>query len=61
MTTKYINSCIKEEVFKEKGDLADIFDIVVKDAINIMKNENDKIFLVIQREDTISCSKASEV
>ncbi|KAF0705549.1 Uncharacterized protein FWK35_00037982, partial [Aphis craccivora] len=52
-----LESCrMKEEVFK--GDLVDIFDIAVKDALNIMKNEDDKIFLVMQREDTMSCSMA---
>jgi hypothetical protein len=37
---------MKEEVFN--GNFVDIFHIGVKDALNIMKNEDDKIFLVMQ-------------
>ncbi|XP_050549011.1 uncharacterized protein LOC126910464 [Daktulosphaira vitifoliae] len=52
-----LDSCrMKELVFK--GDLVDIFDIAVKDALKIMKNEEDKTFLIMQREDRMSCSMA---
>lgn len=50
-----LDSCrMKEEIFK--GDLSDLFDIAHKDALQIMKIDEDKKFLIMQREDTKSCS-----
>ena len=40
-------------------DLQSLFDISTKDAIETMKNEQEKAFLAMQREDTSSCSMSS--
>ena len=47
----------KEQMFLD--DLQSLFDISTKDAIETMKNEQDKAFLAMQREDTSSCSMSS--
>lgn len=47
---------MNEELFK--SDLLDIFDIAAKNALEKMKNEEDKTFLIMQRQDTLSCSMA---
>ena len=39
-----------------KADLQDLFDIAHQDALSLMTNEEDKVFLIMQREDTRSCS-----
>lgn len=49
-----LDSCrMKEEMFK--GDLSDLFDIAHKNALEMMKIDEDKNFLIMQREDTKSC------
>jgi len=45
---------MKEEQFK--CDLDELFDISTKDALSVMNNEEDKAFLLMQREDTSSSS-----
>jgi len=52
-----LESCrMKEDIFK--GDLSDLFDLSSKNALEVMKNEEDKEFLLLQKEDTMSCSMA---
>lgn len=52
-----LESCrIKENLFK--SNLLKLFDIAAKDALKLMKNEEDKKFLIMQREDNMSCSMA---
>ena len=43
-----------------KADLQDLFDIAHQDALSLMTNEEDKAFLIMQREDTRSCSMGSK-
>jgi len=45
---------MKEDVFK--GDLEDLFDIASKEAMTEMRNEQDREFLRMQRQDVFSCS-----
>lgn len=52
-----LESCrLKEELFK--SDLLDLFDIAAKNALELINNKEDKMFLTMQREDTMSCSMA---
>lgn len=52
-----LDSChMKEQVFQE--DLVELFDISSKNALQVMKNKDDKTFLLMQQEDTMSCSMA---
>lgn len=52
-----LESCrMNEELFK--SDLLEIFDIATSNALETMTNEEDKTFLIMQREDTLSCSMA---
>lgn len=49
-----LDSCrMKEEMLK--GDLSDLFDIAHKNALEMMKIDEDKNFLIMQREYTRSC------
>ena len=49
------NSCrMKEQLFI--SDLHELFDISSKDALKTMKNENDRQFLLLQRQDPQSSS-----
>lgn len=50
------SSRLNEELFK--SDLLDLFDIASKDALEIMRCDEDKTFLIMQREDTLRCSMA---
>jgi len=47
---------MKEEIFM--GDISDLFDLSCKNALEVVKNEEDKAFLLQQTEDTMSCSMA---
>lgn len=47
------SSRAKEVTFK--ADLNKIFDAATKDAFNKIKNEEDKLFLIMQRENNTSC------
>ena len=47
---------LNQEEFE--GRLKNLFDIATSDALTTMKNEEDKQFLVIQRNDVLSCSMA---
>jgi hypothetical protein len=47
---------MKADIFK--GDIAELFDLSTKDALETMKNKQDKTFLLMQREDPLSCSMA---
>lgn len=50
-------SCrITESMFND--DLLELFDLAAKNAMETMKNEEDKQFLAMQREDVSSCSMA---
>ncbi|XP_076055835.1 uncharacterized protein LOC143033967 [Oratosquilla oratoria] len=50
------NQRMKEQMFCD--DLDEIFDVAHKDALIMMKNEEDKVFLLSQREDRSQSSMA---
>lgn len=50
-----LDSCqMKEGIFQ--ADLEELFDISTKNAAEVMKNDEDKVFLRLQQEDPLSCS-----
>ena len=55
--TSHLDSYIvKVDVFQ--ADFENLFDISTKNALELIKNEEDKTFLIMQREDPMSCSMA---
>uniref|UniRef100_UPI00358F90EE transmembrane protein 116 isoform X2 n=1 Tax=Myxine glutinosa TaxID=7769 RepID=UPI00358F90EE len=57
-TKTFENYRVKEQMFKD--DLQSLFDISPNDALEKMTNEEDKAFLIMQREDP-SCSRMGSV
>ena len=47
---------MKEGIFQ--ADLGELFDISTKNASEVMKKDENKVFLCQQQEDSLSCSMA---
>ena len=46
----------KEELFVDK--LGGLFEVAAQNSLSLMSNKDDKEFLLMQRNDTTSCSMA---